>query len=240
VNVSLNEIRISVKTKRAVVLCSGGLDSTVAAAEARAAGFELYVLSVNYGQRHLLELKAVPEIAKALGAKDSLVIDLNLRAIGGSALTADIPVAKDQPDGDIGGHIPATYVPARNTIFLSLALGWAEVIEADAIYLGANVLDYSGYPDCRPEFLEAFNRLALVGTKAGATGHPIHIEAPLLKMSKAQIIQRGIELQAPLQFTHSCYDPEDSGRSCGRCDSCRLRMKGFAEAGVPDPAVYVV
>ncbi len=228
------------KTKRAVVLCSGGLDSTVAAAEARAAGFELYVLSVNYGQRHLLELKAVPEIAKALGAKDSLVIDLNLRAIGGSALTADIPVAKDQPDGDIGGHIPATYVPARNTIFLSLALGWAEVIEADAIYLGANVLDYSGYPDCRPEFLEAFNRLALVGTKAGATGHPIHIEAPLLKMSKAQIIQRGIELQAPLQFTHSCYDPEDSGRSCGRCDSCRLRMKGFAEAGVPDPAVYVV
>jgi 7-cyano-7-deazaguanine synthase len=229
-----------VKTKRAVVLCSGGLDSTVAAAEARAAGFDLYVLSVNYGQRHLVELKAVPEIARALGAKDSLVIDLNLRAIGGSALTADMPVPKDQPEGDIGRHIPPTYVPARNTILLSLALGWAEVIEADTIYLGANVLDYSGYPDCRPEFLEAFNRLALVGTRAGTAGHPIRIEAPLLKMSKAEIIQRGIVLQAPLHLTHSCYDPDEGGRSCGRCDSCRLRLKGFAEAGLPDPAVYVV
>ena len=228
------------KTKRAVVLCSGGLDSTVAAAEARAAGFELYVLSVNYGQRHLVELKAVPEIARALGAKDSLVIDLNLRAIGGSALTADMPVPKDRSESDIGRHIPATYVPARNTIFLSLALGWAEVIEADTIYLGANVLDYSGYPDCRPEFLEAFNRLAVVGTRAGAAGHPVRIEAPLIKMSKADIIQRGIVLQAPLHLTHSCYDPDDGGRSCGRCDSCRLRLKGFAEAGLPDPAVYVV
>ena len=227
------------KTKRAVVLCSGGLDSTVSAAEARASGFELYLLSVNYGQRHLLELKAVPEIARALGAKDSLIIDLNLRAMGGSALTADMPVPKDQSERDIGRHIPVTYVPARNTIFLSLALGWAEVIEADTIYLGANVLDYSGYPDCRPEFLEAFNRLALVGTKAGATGHPIHIEAPLLKMSKAEIIQRGMVLHAPLHLTHSCYDPEVSGRSCGRCDSCRLRLKGFAEAGLPDPAIYV-
>ena len=226
------------KTKRAVVLCSGGLDSTVAAAEARAAGFELYVLSVNYGQRHLVELKTVPEIARALGAKDSLVIDLNLRAIGGSALTADVPVPKNRTEGEIGRQIPTTYVPARNTIFLSLALGWAEVIEADTIYLGANVLDYSGYPDCRPEFLEAFNRLTLVGTRAGVAGHPVHIEAPLLKMSKAEIIQRGIVLQAPLHLTHSCYDPDDDGRSCGRCDSCRLRLKGFAEAGLPDPAVY--
>ena len=226
-------------TKRAVVLCSGGLDSTVAAAEARAQGFDLYVLSVNYGQRHLVELTRVPEIARALGAKDSLVIDLNLRGVGGSALTADIPVPKDGAEAEIGRNIPATYVPARNTIFLALALGLAEVIEANTIYIGANVLDYSGYPDCRPEFLEAFNRLALVGTKAGVQGHPIRIEAPLLKMSKAEIIQRGVVLGAPLHLTHSCYDPGNDGRSCGRCESCRLRRKGFAEAGLPDPASYV-
>jgi len=228
-----------VTTKRAVVLCSGGLDSTVAAAEARAQGFDLYVLSVNYGQRHLVELTRVPEIARALGAKDSLVIDLNLRGVGGSALTADIPVPKDGAEAEIGRNIPATYVPARNTIFLALALGLAEVIEANTIYIGANVLDYSGYPDCRPEFLEAFNRLALVGTKAGVQGHPIRIEAPLLKMSKAEIIQRGVVLGAPLHLTHSCYDPGNDGRSCGRCESCRLRRKGFAEAGLPDPASYV-
>ena len=225
--------------KRAVVLCSGGLDSTVAAAEARAAGYELYLLSVRYGQRHLVELAQVPEIARALGAKDSKVIDLNLRDIGGSALTADLSVPKDRPAGEMGRGIPVTYVPARNTIFLALALGWAEVVQADRIYIGANVLDYSGYPDCRPEFLEAFEKLAMVGTKAGVEGHSMRIEAPLLKMTKAEIIRRGVALQAPLYLTHSCYDPDETGRACGRCDSCRLRLKGFAEAGLTDPAVYV-
>ena len=225
--------------QRAVVLCSGGLDSTVAAAEARAAGNELYVLSVRYGQRHLVELAKVPEIARALGAKDSKVIDANLRVIGGSALTADLSVPKDRPAGEMARGIPVTYVPARNTIFLALALGWAEVLQADRIYIGANVLDYSGYPDCRPEFLKAFEKLAMVGTKTGIEGHAIRIEAPLLKMTKAEIIRRGVALQAPLHLTHSCYDPDETGRACGRCDSCRLRLKGFSEAGLTDPAVYV-
>ena len=224
--------------KRAVVLCSGGLDSTVAAAEARAAGYALYVLSVNYGQRHVVELQRVPEIARVLGAEDSVVIDLNLRSIGGSALTADLPVPKDRPESEIAHGIPVTYVPARNTIFLALALGWAEVVQAEKIYIGANVLDYSGYPDCRPEFLEAFEALARVGTKTGVNGRAIHIEAPLLNMTKAEIIRRGAALQAPLHLTHSCYDPKNAGLACGRCDSCRLRLKGFAEAGLSDPAAY--
>jgi 7-cyano-7-deazaguanine synthase len=183
--------------KRAVVLCSGGLDSTVAAAEARTAGYALYILSVNYGQRHVVELTRVQEIARALGAEDSVVIALNLRTIGGSALTADLPVPKDRRQGEMARGIPATYVPGRNTIFLALALSWAEVVEAEKIYIGANVLDYSGYPDCRPDFLEAFDRLATLGTKAGVEGHPIRIEAPLLRMTKAEIIRRGVALQAP-------------------------------------------
>ncbi|HEY3197229.1 MAG TPA: 7-cyano-7-deazaguanine synthase QueC [Nitrospirales bacterium] len=224
--------------KRAVVLCSGGLDSTVAAAEAREAGHALYVLSVNYGQRHVVELQRVPEIARALGAEDSVVIDLNLRSIGGSALTADLPVPKDRPGSEMVHGIPITYVPARNTIFLALALGWAEVVQAEKIYIGANVLDYSGYPDCRPEFLKAFEELARVGTKTGVNGRAVRIEAPLLHMTKAEIIRRGAALQAPLHLTHSCYDPESAGQACGRCDSCRLRLKGFAEAGLKDPAVY--
>jgi 7-cyano-7-deazaguanine synthase len=224
--------------KRAVALCSGGLDSTVAAAEARAAGYALYVLSVNYGQRHVVELQRVPEIARALGAEDSVVIDLNLRSIGGSALTADLPVPKDRPESEIAHGIPATYVPARNTIFLALALSWAEVVQAEKIYIGANILDYSGYPDCRPEFLQAFEELARVGTKTGVNGRAIQIDAPLLNMTKAEIIRRGAVLQAPLHLTHSCYDPEGAGQACGRCDSCRLRLKGFAEAGLPDPAAY--
>ncbi len=226
-------------TKRAVVLCSGGLDSTVAAAEARAAGYELYLLSVNYGQRHAIELARMPEIASALGARRHLVLDVDLRAIGGSALTDAVPVPKDRPDEAIGVGIPPTYVPARNTIFLSLALGWAEVLGADAIYIGANVLDYSGYPDCRPEFLEAFEALAKQGTKVGAEGGRIRVEAPLLRMTKADIIRRGVALKAPLQLTHSCYDPDGQGRACGRCDSCRLRRKGFAEAQVADPTPYI-
>ena len=224
---------------RAVVLCSGGLDSTVAAAEARAAGYELFLLSIDYGQRHAVELQRVPEIAAALGAVRTLVVTADLRAIGGSALTDAVPVPKDRPEEVIGAGIPPTYVPARNTLFLALALGWAEVVGAEAIYIGANVLDYSGYPDCRPEFLRAFEGLARVGTKAGVEGRPMRVEAPLLRMTKADIIRRGVALGAPLHLTHSCYDPDRDGRACGRCDSCRLRRKGFAEAQVADPTVYV-
>jgi 7-cyano-7-deazaguanine synthase len=224
---------------RAVVLCSGGLDSTVAAAEARAAGYELFLLSIDYGQRHVVELQLVPEIAAALGAARTLAVTVDLRAIGGSALTDAVPVPKDRPEEAIGTGIPPTYVPARNTLFLALALGWAEVVGAEAIYIGANVLDYSGYPDCRPEFLRAFEGLARVGTKAGVEGRPMRVEAPLLRMTKADIIRRGVALGAPLHLTHSCYDPDRDGRACGRCDSCRLRRKGFAEAQVPDPAPNV-
>ncbi len=223
----------------AVVLCSGGLDSTVAAAEARAAGYESYLLSINYGQRHVIELARMPEIAAALGARRHLVVNVDLRAIGGSALTDAVPVPKDRPDADIGAGIPPTYVPARNTIFLALALGWAEALGAEALYIGANVLDYSGYPDCRPEFLDAFEALAKQGTKVGAEGGRIRVEAPLLRMTKAEIIRRGVTLKAPLHLTHSCYDPDAKGRACGRCDSCRLRCKGFSEAGVSDPALDV-
>lgn len=224
---------------RAVVLCSGGLDSTVAAAEARAAGYELFLLSIDYGQRHVVELQRVPEIAAALGVVRALVVTVDLRAIGGSALTDAVPVPKDRPEEVIGTGIPPTYVPARNTLFLALALGWAEVVGAEAIYIGANVLDYSGYPDCRPEFLRAFEALARVGTKAGVEGRPMRVEAPLLRMTKADIIRRGVALGAPLHLTHSCYDPDRDGRACGRCDSCRLRRKGFVEAQVSDPTVYV-
>jgi len=225
--------------KRAVVLSSGGLDSTVAAAEAKAAGYELYLLSVKYGQRHAVELARVPAIASALGATRHLVVDVDLRAIGGSALTGAVPVPKDRPDEAIGSGIPPTYVPARNTIFLALALAWAEALGAEVIYFGANVLDYSGYPDCRPEFLEAFETLAKRGTKVGAEGGGIRVIAPLLRMTKADIIRRGVALNVPLHLTHSCYDPDAAGRACGGCDSCRLRRKGFAEAGVPDLTAYV-
>ena len=197
------------------------------------------MLSVQYGQRHAVELAQVPEIAAALGARRHLVVDVDLRAFGGSALTDAVPVPKDRPDEAIGAGIPPTYVPARNTIFLSLALAWAEVLGAEAIYFGANVLDYSGYPDCRPEFLRAFEALAQQGTKTGVEGGRIRVEAPLLRMTKADIIRRGVALNAPLHLTHSCYDPDEQGRACGRCDSCRLRRKGFAEAKIPDPAPYV-
>jgi 7-cyano-7-deazaguanine synthase len=225
--------------KKAVVLCSGGLDSTVAAAEAKAAGYELYLLSVNYGQRHVVELAHVPAIAAALGAAQSELINIDLRPIGGSALTANIAVPKDRSPDEIGTGIPITYVPARNTILLALAVGWAEVVGAQTIYIGANVLDYSGYPDCRPEFLHAFETVARMGTKAGAEGHRTRIEAPLLQMTKADIIRRGVALGAPIHLTHSCYDPDSTGRSCGRCDSCRLRLKGFEEAGMADTTEYV-
>jgi 7-cyano-7-deazaguanine synthase len=226
--------------KRAVVLCSGGLDSTVAAAEARAAGYELFLLSVNYGQRHVVELRRMPQIAAALRAAKSLVIDLDLRRIGGSALTDNLDVPKNRSEQEIRHGIPSTYVPARNTIFLALALAWAESVAAEKIYIGANILDYSGYPDCRPEFLHAFETLAELGTKAGTEGRRIRIEAPLIKMTKEEIIRRGLALKAPLHLTHSCYDPDLTGRACGRCDSCRLRLKGFAEVGLKDPIEYGV
>ena len=224
---------------RAVVLLSGGLDSTTTLAWAIANGFEPYALSVDYGQRHKVELERADEIAKALGAKDHRTVTIDLRAIGGSALTADIAVPKDRSESAIGTGVPITYVPARNTILLGLALGYAETVNAFDIFIGANILDYSGYPDCRPEYLEAFENLANLATKAAIDGSgKYRIHAPLLKMTKAEIIRMGIQLRVDFGRTISCYDADATGLSCGRCDSCQLRKKGFAEAGVPDPTQY--
>ena len=212
---------------------SGGLDSYTAGALVRQRGEELSALTVRYGQHHAAELQAAERVARALGAVRRLELSVNLDAIGGSTLTGHGVVPKDRAlDGQ---DIPSTYVPARNTILLSLALGWAEVIDADTIVIGANAVDYSGYPDCRPEYLRAFERMAAVATKAGVEGRPIRVEAPLLHMSKADIIRTGITLGLDYSLTHSCYDPAPDGAPCGRCDSCRLRARGFAEAGVPDP-----
>lgn len=224
---------------RAVVLLSGGLDSTVSLAVARARGFAVHALSVDYGQRHRRELQAAAEVARQLGACDHRVVSLDLRAIGGSALTDDIAVPKDRPPEQICHGVPITYVPARNTILLGLALGYAETIEAYDLFIGANILDYSGYPDCRPEFLQAFEQLANLATRAGTEGHGrFRVHAPLLKMTKAEIIREGVKLGVDFSRTLSCYDPDEQGRACGRCDACLLRKKGFAEAGVPDPTVY--
>lgn len=223
---------------RAVVLASGGLDSTVAAAVAKRDGCRLYLLTIVYGQRHRIEVERARQVARSLEAADHRVIEIDLRAIGGSALTSDQPVPKDRPEAERRRGIPSTYVPARNTIFLSLALAYAEVVDAPAIYIGANVLDYSGYPDCRPEYLQAFERVARLGTKAGVEGRGIEIRAPLLTLSKAEIIRLGVSLGAPLQLTHSCYDPTAGGEACGRCDSCRIRLDGFKAVGLTDPAVY--
>ncbi|HEX9776688.1 MAG TPA: 7-cyano-7-deazaguanine synthase QueC [Geopsychrobacteraceae bacterium] len=223
--------------KKAVVLYSGGLDSTTCMALAREAGFEPYALSFAYGQRHSVELDKARDYAPLIGAREHMVVDIDLRKMGGSALTADIEVPKDGSSEDA---IPITYVPARNTIFLSFALGWAEVLGASDIYIGVNALDYSGYPDCRPAFIEAFERLANLATRAGVEGdRPYRIHAPLIDLSKAQIIRKGLALGVDYRLTHSCYDPAPDGRSCGRCDSCRLRLKGFAEAGVADPVAYL-
>lgn len=215
----------------AVVLLSGGLDSAVTAAIAKSEGYALHALSVRYGQRHAVELEAARAVAAALGVRQHLVLDLDLRPIGGSALTADIPVPMDRELEAMSGAIPATYVPARNTIFLSLALGWAEVLGAFDIFIGANALDYSGYPDCRPAFLEAFERLANVATRAGVeeTGR-FRIRAPLLALSKREIIRRGRALGVDLSLTRSCYDPAADGAPCGRCDACRIREAGFEAA----------
>jgi len=225
---------------RAVVLLSGGLDSTTTFAVAKSQGFEVYALSVDYGQRHRVELERAAVIAKALGAVEHRTVKLDLRQIGGSALTAAIDVPKDRTDADMNHGIPITYVPARNTILLGLALGYAEVVGAFDLFIGANVLDYSGYPDCRPEFLTAFENLANLATKAGVEGGRFHVHAPLLKLTKAEIIREGVRLGVDYSQTLSCYDPDASGRACGRCDSCLLRRKGFAEAGVSDPAQDLV
>ena len=224
---------------RAVVLLSGGLDSTTTLAVAKAQGFEAFALSVDYGQRHRVELERAAEVARTLGVADHRTVRLDLRAIGGSALTDEIAVPKDRTDEAIGHGIPATYVPARNTILLGVALGYAETVGAFDLFIGANVLDYSGYPDCRPEFLEAFEPLANLATKAGVEGAGrFRVHAPLLKLTKAEIIREGVRLGVDYAQTLSCYDPDADGRACGRCDSCVLRRKGFAEAGVPDPTTY--
>jgi 7-cyano-7-deazaguanine synthase len=220
---------------RAVVLLSGGLDSYTAAAIAKAAGFSLYALTVRYGQRHVREIEAAEAVARAVGVEKQLTLAVDLRAIGGSALTSDITVPRDR---DLASpEIPLTYVPARNTILLALALGWAEVLEARDIFIGVNALDYSGYPDCRPAFIRAFESLAALATRAGVEGPPIRVHTPLIMLSKADIIRRGLELGLDYGLTLSCYDPGSDGRPCGRCDSCVLRAKGFREAGVADPSL---
>ena len=221
--------------KRAVVLLSGGLDSATTLALSNQEGFEAYALSFDYGQRHHLEIAAARRVAASLGAREHRVAQIDLRVFGGSALTAEIPVPKNS-DGATG--IPITYVPARNTIFLSYALAWCEVLEAADIFIGANAVDYSGYPDCRPEFISAFEALANVATKAGVEGAGFHIHAPLLEMSKAQIIQKGMELGVDFSLTRSCYDPTSDSLACGQCDSCRIRLEGFRQAGIKDPIPY--
>jgi len=222
-------------TRSAVLLLSGGLDSYTAGAIAKADGCDLYALTVRYGQVHAREVESARHTAKALGAVRHLELDVPLSKIGGSALVGDGQVPKDRPLDD--GAIPSTYVPARNTVFLSLAMAWAEVTGAEAIVIGVNALDYSGYPDCRPEYLDAFERVARLATKAGIEGRPLRILAPLLHLSKADIIRRGLALGLNYGLTLSCYDPGPDGQPCGRCDSCRLRAKGFAETGTADPAL---
>ncbi len=224
---------------KAVVLLSGGLDSATTLAVARAQGFASYALSFRYGQRHEVELQAAARVARHLGAVQHVVLDIDLRRFGGSALTSDLPVPKDRTTEEMAAGIPVTYVPARNTIFLSFALAWAEVLGASDVFIGVNALDYSGYPDCRPEFIAAFQQLANLATKAGVDGQQrLTIHAPLITMTKAQIIRRGIELGVDYSLTSSCYDPSPTGEACGYCDSCILRRKGFAEAGVADPIRY--
>jgi 7-cyano-7-deazaguanine synthase len=220
----------------AVCLLSGGLDSSTAMAVARREGFECYELTIDYGQRHRVELAAAARIAAALGAARHLIVRVDLGAIGGSALTADLPVPKGRETSEIGRGIPLTYVPARNTVFLACALAWAESLGAEDIFIGVNALDYSGYPDCRPEYIEAFEVLANLATKAAVEGRlRVRIHTPLIRLSKAEIVRLGHELGLDFRLTWSCYDPDAAGRPCGQCDSCLLRLKGFLEAGVKDP-----
>lgn len=226
--------------KKAVVLLSGGLDSAVCLAVALSEGFRCHTLSFDYGQRHRHEIRASENISRALGAADHRVTAIDLRSIGGSALTADLKVPRQKPEAQMRAEIPVTYVPARNTIFLSIALAWAEVLEAGDIFIGVNAVDYSGYPDCRPEYIRAFEKMANLAVKMAVEGtRPVRIQAPLLHLRKAEIIRKGARLGVDFSMTHSCYDPPGEGLACGACDSCRLRRKGFAEAGLPDPTRYV-
>jgi 7-cyano-7-deazaguanine synthase len=227
-------------TKSAILLLSGGIDSATAGAIARRDGFDIYALSIRYGQRHGVEIEAARRVAQWLGVKRHVELDLDMRPFGGSALTADIDVPKNRSDSDMAHDIPVTYVPARNTIFLSVALGWAEALDAEAIFIGVNALDYSGYPDCRPEFIASFENTARLATKAGVEGSwNLEILTPLIAMTKADIIRTGTMLHLDYGMTISCYDPSQAGHACGTCDSCALRKKGFAEAGVPDPTTYI-
>lgn len=227
------------KTSKAVVLLSGGLDSATVLAIAKQQGFDLYALSIDYGQRHRFELEASRKVCESMGVKQHQIFQLDLRQFGGSALTDNIDVPKDRSDSELTHGIPITYVPARNTIFLSLALGWSEVIGAFDLFIGVNAVDYSGYPDCRPEFIKEFAELARLGTKAGIerTGRFV-IHSPLISLSKADIIRRGVTLGVDYGLTTSCYDPDNLGRPCGHCDSCQLRRRGFTEAGLTDPLPY--
>jgi len=221
-------------SKKAVILYSGGLDSTTCMAIAGNEGFSPYAISFSYGQRHSVEMDLAKKNARTIGAVDHLVVEFDYRKVGGSALTSDVAVPKD----GVGSDIPVTYVPARNTIFLSFALGWAEVLGARDIFIGVNALDYSGYPDCRPEYIAAFEKMANLATKAGVEGNGFRIHTPLIALTKADIIRKGLSLGVDYSLTHSCYDPAPTGLACGLCDSCRLRLKGFAEAGLKDPVGY--
>jgi 7-cyano-7-deazaguanine synthase len=230
---------------KAIILLSGGIDSATCAAIAKHEGYEICALSFRYGQRHRIELDSAKAVAQSLGIKEHRIVDVDLRAFGGSSLTSDAPVPKNQPINNQTSTlnrqpstIPNTYVPARNTIFLSFALGWAEVIGCTDIFIGVNAVDYSGYPDCRPEYISAYEKMANLATKAGIEGRKLVIHTPLINLTKAQIIKKGIELSIDYSLTHSCYDPTPDGLACGDCDSCIIRKKGFAEAGVPDPTRY--
>jgi 7-cyano-7-deazaguanine synthase len=227
------------RNRAAVVLLSGGLDSATTAAIARADGYRLFALSVDYGQRHRFELEAAKRVAESLAVERHVVASVGLDQFGGSALTADIAVPMDRDESQISHGIPVTYVPARNSVLLSLALGYAEVVRAADLFIGVNAIDYSGYPDCRPEFIEAFEKLANLATKAGVERTmDFHIHTPLIQLTKAEIIRRGMELGVDYGLTHSCYSPTKTGIACGRCDACQLRLKGFAEAGLTDPVKY--
>ncbi len=226
--------------KRAVVLLSGGLDSTTTLAIARSEGFELYAMSFQYGQRNNVELDCAKHNAQELGAKQHIIIDIDLRTFGASALTTDMEVPKNRSDTEISEEIPITYVPARNTIFLSYALAWTEVLSSDTIFIGVNAIDYSGYPDCRPEYIQAYQTMANLATQTGVEGKTeLKIRTPLINKTKADIIKTGTVLGVDYTHTLSCYDPDADGKACGKCDSCKLRKKGFAEAGIPDPTRYI-
>jgi 7-cyano-7-deazaguanine synthase len=224
--------------RKAVVLLSGGLDSTTVLAIAAHEGFAVHALSFRYGQRHAVELEAASEIARRARVGQHVEAEIDLRLFGGSALTDDIDVPKSREISEMSDGIPVTYVPARNTVFLSFAVAWAEVLDADTIWLGVNSLDYSGYPDCRPEYIEAYERMANLATKRGVEGHKLTIHTPLINLTKAEIIKRGLELSVDYSITRSCYDPSSGGEACGACDSCQLRLRGFAANGITDPAPY--